>query len=65
MPKVLMLPCPGCGAKNLRVFHWSDSVVYGECLHENCRMSGPLGANQDEAVKKWNDLPRKSSPDER
>jgi len=59
MKKVVLLPCPACGSKRLRVFAWDAGTQYGECLRPGCRMSGPLGATDVMAAEKWNELPRK------
>lgn len=53
------LPCPACDTRKLRVFHWDLKTIYVECLRGGCRMSGPLGKNDQEAMDKWNALPRR------
>lgn len=54
-----MKPCPACSSKKTRVFAWDKTTIYGECLNPDCRMSGPIGKTVEEAVDKWDNLPRR------
>lgn len=56
--KLVLMPCPACKSKKLRVFAWDSETRYGECLRTRCRMSGPIGNTDADAASKWNDLPR-------
>lgn len=52
-----LLPCPGCGSRNLAVDY--DSVTdthHVVCL--SCKMRGSARLGADRAVRYWNELPR-------
>jgi len=45
-------PCPNCDSRNVSVAALGNYVV----CHD-CGMTGPEGANKEDAVGKWNSLP--------
>jgi hypothetical protein len=56
-----ILPCPGCGKPAVRYVTYRPEIIYVECTQADCHMSGPLGENVDEAISKWNKLPRNAA----
>lgn len=44
-------PCPFCGSDDLRYMFYGGSTVI-HCA--GCGIDGPVGADDDEAVEKWN-----------
>ena len=55
---IKLKPCPGCKGTKTRIFKWDGETIYGECVSEDCHMSGPIGTTRDMAAEKWNALPR-------
>lgn len=57
-----MRACPGCGKTATRVVVYRPGTIYGECTQADCHMSGPLGKDREDAVRRWNELPRSHAP---
>lgn len=52
-------PCPWCGNRNVRVIH--NGVFYVHCFDPDCtRRTIEAYWTEEEAVEKWNALPRPS-----
>lgn len=54
-------PCPYCGKKDAEhkvavLYDRESQMEHVEC--DYCGMCGPLAADEEEAVRMWNDLPR-------
>ncbi len=47
--------CPECNSIKLVWDGWEKSVNV-HC--ESCRFAGPIGVSKEEAVEKWDELPR-------
>ena len=64
MPEMKLLPCPACGshATVQNDGYSGEEEVTGStyvcCSNLSCSMCGPFGHDAEEAVRKWNDLPR-------
>jgi len=53
-----ILPCPNCDCEETFV---ADRCNFVMCA--KCRMTGPVGHFEEEAVALWNRLPRRNPPD--
>ena len=51
-------PCPNCETADVCVADRTNHVI---C--RKCKMTGPVGRWEEEAVLLWNRLPRRTAPD--
>lgn len=52
-------PCPACGSSAELYAGDVPGRDYVSCANLDCSVCGPFGNNTEDAVRKWNSLPRR------